>query len=81
MERFYLHSEYADSKDGLARRGYIYRVEDVSNRDGKLMTKSGVLLDPLPGPEPSATVSPTPPLDYAPDIEPSPIVGPTPPQK
>src|SRR5438270_7872983 len=58
MERFYLHSEYADSKDGLARRGYIYRVEDVSAHDGKLMTKSGVLLAPLLTPTPAATATP-----------------------
>src|SRR6478736_10303551 len=67
MEKFYLHSE-GDSKDGR-RWGSLYRVEDVIARNGKLMTKSGVILNPLPGPEPAATVSPTPPLDYAPDIE------------
>jgi hypothetical protein len=80
MEKFYLHSESSDSKDGR-RWGSLYRVEDVMARNGKLMTKSGVLLTPLPGPEPSATVSPTPPLDYGPDIEPSPIEGPSPPRK
>jgi hypothetical protein len=72
MERFYLHSEYADSKDGLARRGYIYRVEDVSAHEGKLMTKSGVLLTPLPTPTPAATATPAP-QDFAPDIEPTPL--------
>src|SRR6266404_3749050 len=71
MEKFYLRSA-GESKDGR-RWGSLYRVEDVMARNGKLMTKSGVLLTPLPGPEPSATVSPTPPLDYAPDIEPSPL--------
>jgi hypothetical protein len=80
MERFYLHSESGDSKDGR-RWGSLYRVEDVMARNGKLMTKGGVLLTPLPGPEPPAAVSPTPPLDYAPDIEPSPIEGPSPPRK
>jgi hypothetical protein len=80
MEKFYLHSESSDSKDGR-RWGSLYRVEDVMARNGKLMTKGGVLLTPLPGPEPPATVSPTPPLDYAPDIEPSPIEGPSPPRK
>ncbi|HEY8835663.1 MAG TPA: hypothetical protein VIM09_08770 [Chthoniobacterales bacterium] len=74
MEKFYLRSE-GESKDGR-RWGSLYRVEDVMARDGKLMTKSGVLLTPLPGPEPAATVSPTPPLDYAPDIEPSPLPTP-----
>jgi hypothetical protein len=80
MEKFYLHSESGDSKDGR-RWGSLYRVEDVMARNGKLMTKGGTLLTPLPGPEPAATVSPTPPLDYAPDIEPSPIEGPSPPRK
>ena len=47
MERFYLHSEFGDAKDGSARRGSLYRVEDVISRDGKLMTKSGVFLSPL----------------------------------
>jgi hypothetical protein len=79
MEKFYLRSE-GESKDGR-RWGSLYRVEDVMARNGKLMTKSGGLLNPLPGPEPAATVSPTPPLDYAPDIEPSPIEGPSPPRK
>jgi hypothetical protein len=79
MEKFYLRSE-GESKDGQ-RWGSLYRVEDVMTRNGKLMTKSGVLLTPLPGPEPAATVSPTPRLDYAPDIEPSPIEGPSPPRK
>jgi hypothetical protein len=74
MEKFYLRSE-GESKDGR-RWGSLYRVEDVMARNGKLMTKSGVLLTPLPGPEPAATVSPTPPLDYPPDIEPSPLPTP-----
>jgi hypothetical protein len=79
MEKFYLRAD-GDSKDGR-RWGSLYFVEDVAARNGKLMTKSGVMLNPLPGPEPAATVSPTPPLDYAPDIEPSPIEGPSPPRK
>jgi hypothetical protein len=79
MEKFFLRSE-GESKDGR-RWGSLYRVDDVTARNGKLMTKSGVLLTPLPGPEPPATVSPTPPLDYAPDIEPSPIEGPSPPRR
>jgi hypothetical protein len=79
MERFYLRSsgESKDGKDGRFWRS-LYFVEDVTARNRQLMTKSGVLLSPLPGPEPAATVSPTPPLDYAPDIEPSPIVSPSP---
>jgi len=75
MEKFYLHSGPEDSKDGR-RWGSLYRVDDVMARNGKLMTKSGVLLTPLPGPEPAATVSPTPPLDFAPDVEPSPLPTP-----
>jgi hypothetical protein len=74
MEKFYLHSE-GDSKDGR-RWGSLYFVEDVTARNRQLMTKAGVLLNPLPGPEPAATVSPTPPLDYGPDIEPSPLPTP-----
>ncbi|HSV64265.1 MAG TPA: hypothetical protein VLH83_13055, partial [Chthoniobacterales bacterium] len=69
-----LHSS-GESKDGR-RWGSLYFVEDVFARNGKLMTKGGVILNPLPGPEPAATVSPTPPLDYAPDIEPSPLPTP-----
>jgi hypothetical protein len=76
MEKFYLHSDTADSKDGH-RRGSLFYVEDVMARNGKLMTKSGVLLNPLPTPTPAGTESPTPPLDYLPDIEPSPLVDPT----
>ncbi|HZE57797.1 MAG TPA: hypothetical protein VE031_08075 [Chthoniobacterales bacterium] len=79
MEKFYLRSE-GESKDGR-RWGSLYFVEDVTARNRQLMTKGGVLLNPLPGPEPAAAVSPTPPLDYAPDIEPSPIEGPSPSRK
>src|SRR5437016_1068460 len=74
MEKFYLHAA-GDSKDGR-RWGSLYFVEDVTARNGKLMTKGGVFLNPLPGPEPRATVSPTAPLDYAPDMEPSPLPTP-----
>ena len=83
MERFYLRSEWVDAKDGAARRGSLYRVEDVISRDGKLMTKSGVFLSPLvtPTPEPAATVDPAPPLDFVPDIEPNLLVEPTPPPR
>jgi hypothetical protein len=80
MEKFYLHSESGDSKDGR-RWGSLYRVEDVMARNGKLTTKGGMLLTPLPGPEPAATVSPTPPLDFPPDIEPPQLVEPTPPPR
>ena len=72
MERFYLHSEFVDAKDGLARKGNLYRVEDVLSRDGKLMTKSGVFLSPAPTPSPAATGSPLP-SDILPDIEPTPL--------
>jgi hypothetical protein len=74
MERFFLHSE-SESKDGR-RWGSLYRVEDVTARNKQLMTKSGVLLNPLPVPEPPANVSPTPPLDYTPEVEPSPLPTP-----
>ncbi|HKP92685.1 MAG TPA: hypothetical protein VJS88_02220, partial [Chthoniobacterales bacterium] len=79
MEKFYLHSD-GESKDGR-RWGTIYRVEDVLTRNGKLMTKSGAMLTPLPGPQPAATAGPTPPLENEPDIEPSPLIEPTPPPR
>ena len=74
MEKFFLRSE-GESKDGR-RWGSLYQVEDVMARNGKLMTKRGLLLEPLPTPEPASAVSPTPPLDYTPDIEPSPLPTP-----
>jgi hypothetical protein len=58
MERFYVHSETADSKDMTARRGTLYRVEDVFTRDGKVTTKSGLTLSPLPTPSPAPTATP-----------------------
>jgi hypothetical protein len=76
MERFYLHSEFVDAKDGLARRGSLYRVEDVLSRDGKLMTKSGLLLSPVPTPAPMATATPEA-TDFIP-IEPNPLPSPSP---
>jgi hypothetical protein len=72
MEPFYLHSEFVDSKDGPARRGNLYRVEDVISREGKLMTKSGVFLFPLPTPTPVPGSSPAA-LDLSPEIEPAPL--------
>jgi hypothetical protein len=75
MERFYLHSDLGESKDGR-HWGSLYYVEDVLTRNGKLMTKGGVFLSPLPTPVPATTESPTPPLDYLPDIEPSPLPTP-----
>jgi hypothetical protein len=78
MERFYLHSEFADAKDGVARRGSLYRVEDVISRDGKLMTKSGVFLSPLITPTPAPTATPGAP-DFLPDIEPAPLPDVSPP--
>jgi len=77
MERFYLHSEFGDAKDGSARSGSLYRVEDVMARDGKLMTKSGVFLSPLVTPAPAATPTPGA-LDFLPDIEPEPLPGASP---
>jgi hypothetical protein len=79
MERFYLRSEFVDSKDGIARRGSLYRVEDVISRDEKLMTKSGVFLSPLPGPTPVATATPGAP-DFLPEIEPAPLPDVSPPE-
>jgi hypothetical protein len=81
MDKFFRHSQFAEAKDGVTRGGSLYRVEDVTAPNGKLMTKSGALLRPEPTPVPAATISPTPPLDYAPDIEPSPIESPSPPRK
>jgi hypothetical protein len=77
MEKFYLRSDSGESKEGR-RWGSLDYVEDVLARNGKLMTKSGVFLSPLPQstPLPAANESPTPPLDYAPDIEPSPLPSP-----
>ncbi|MFN2622140.1 MAG: hypothetical protein ABR611_04770 [Chthoniobacterales bacterium] len=63
MEKFFLRSE-GESKDGR-RWGSLYFVEDVTARNRQLMTKSGALLTPLPGPTPLASPSPTP------EIEPS----------
>ena len=74
MERFYLHSEFAEAKNGLARQGNLYRVEDVLSRDGKLMTKSGVFLSPAS----TATPAATPAVDFRPDIEPGPLPSPSP---
>src|SRR5213075_2402442 len=58
MERFYLRSS-AEAKDGKDGRFWssLYFVEDVTARNRQLMTKSGVLLNPLPGPEPAPTVN------------------------
>jgi hypothetical protein len=74
MQRFYLHSEMADSKDEVTERGNLYRVEDVLVRDGQLLTKSGTLLLPLPTPTPGAVQSATPgAIELLPDIEPAPL--------
>ncbi|MDP9004026.1 MAG: hypothetical protein M3N12_04470, partial [Verrucomicrobiota bacterium] len=72
MEKFFRRSEFVDSKDGSVRGGNLYRVEDVMTRDGKLMTKSGVWLSPMPTPTPAATASPTP-TDFVPEVEPTPL--------
>ncbi len=74
MARFYWRPQYGDGKEtNAARRGSIYRVEDVSRtEDGKLRTESGVILTPLPTPTPA----PTPPTDETPSdpsIEPTPL--------
>ena len=74
MERFYIHSDFAESKDGVGGRGTLYRVEDVFARDGRLMTKSGVMLEPVPMPSPTGTPAG---LD-SPEIEPGPLPSPSP---
>ena len=61
MEKFFRHSQFAEAKDGVTRGGSLYRVEDVMAPNGKLMTKSGALLTPVPTPVPAAGVTPTPP--------------------
>ncbi len=63
MARFYRTGESIDAKD-FGARGDVYRVEDVVMRDGKLMTRSGAPLLPLPTPTPSPTEPP---------IEPTPL--------
>ena len=66
MERFYWRPDFVDAKDmDRSRRGSIYRVEDVTTTlDGKLTTRSGVVLSPLPTPTPAPTEPP---------IEPTPL--------
>nr|MDQ6940055.1 hypothetical protein [Verrucomicrobiota bacterium] len=63
MARFYRRTDLVDAKDG-PRSGNIYEVEDVVARDGKLTTRSGEPLLPLPTPTPSPTEAP---------IEPTPL--------
>jgi hypothetical protein len=75
MDRFFRHSEFADAKDGNTRSGNLYRVEDVMSRDGRLMTKSGGFLSPMPTPVPAGSPSSTPP-ELVPEIEPSPLPDP-----
>ncbi len=74
IARFYWRPQYGDGKETYAaRRGSLYRVEDVSRtEDGKLRTESGAILTPLPTPTPA----PTPPTDETPSdpsIEPTPL--------
>ncbi len=52
MARFYRRSGELDGKDGALRGGF-YQVQDVITRDGKLMTREGGQLLPLPTPAPS----------------------------
>jgi hypothetical protein len=70
MERFYLHADFAEAKEGAGRTGSLYRVEDVRVRDGKLMTKSGVALLPVPTTTPGA---PPATFDIVPELEPTPL--------
>ena len=68
MERFYWRSDFIDAKDmDRARRGSLYRVEDVITVDGQLTTRSGAILSPLPTPTPAPTEAP---------IEPTPLPQP-----
>jgi hypothetical protein len=75
MERFFRHSEYVDAKDGRARPGALYRVEDVMVRNGILTTRAGAKLSPVPQPGPAS--SPMRP-DNEPEVEPTPIQAPLP---
>jgi hypothetical protein len=69
MERFYRRSTFVEGKDvDPARRGELYRVEDVTLSGGVLTTKSGSVLMPLPVPTPSPSLVPT-----TPEVEPSAI--------
>nr|MDQ6912875.1 hypothetical protein [Verrucomicrobiota bacterium] len=52
MARFYRRGDSIDGKD-LGSRGELYRVEDFIMRDGRLMTRNGEALFPLPTPTPS----------------------------
>src|SRR4030081_79771 len=79
MERFYRHAEIVDAKDvELARKGELYRVEDVTLSGGVLTTKSGALLTPLPPPTPSPSTLA---LPAEPEVEPSAIPAATTPMK
>jgi len=69
MERFFRRSTFAEGKDvDPARRGELYRVEDVTISGGVLSTKSGAVLTTLPTPTPSPLASPS-----EPKVEPSAI--------
>ena len=58
MERFYVHAEPSEAKEGSTQAGTLYRVEDVLTRQGKLMTNSGVTLTALPVASPTGTPTP-----------------------
>jgi hypothetical protein len=65
MERFYWRPRFIDGKDSARPSGgSIYTVEDVSNADGDLRTRSGALLTPVATPTP---------LPTEPPIEPTPL--------
>ncbi len=69
MRRFYWRSSLLDGKDvGSGATGGLYRVEDVSVANGKLMTTSGAVLSPLATPSPAPTEPPA-----EPPIEPTPL--------
>jgi hypothetical protein len=72
MERFYIKAENIDAKDATAEKGKLYRVEDVFVRDGKLKTRSGLTLLPVPTATPPLTATPGS-LDFSSDMEPTPL--------
>jgi hypothetical protein len=75
MERFFRHSEYGDAKDGRARPGALYRVEDIMVRNGILTTRAGAKLLPVRQPAPATSPMRS---DNEPEIEPTPIQAPLP---
>lgn len=79
MERFYRTSEFTDAKDAGSFHGRgLYRVEDVTVVQGKLSTRRGAILSPLPAPARTGTTPGPVPAEVEPVIEPTPIELPAP---